>query len=227
MSGSGTRRPDTHDGPGGATPPRTWTATPSGLSLAITLVIALVIIGVIAGITLASYAGVSHPAPGSSNSSASAVYATEEPAATPTAPSASPTPAETATQYKTSAKQVTVADISNNPKGYLGVNITFQGVVLGFLQNTPGQIAGVNMQDPHDPNAIIQVQFTPYVTPASIHANDTLTIWGQGTGSIVSVNGVGQSIAEGAVNELYLSDVTSGYTDDHITDPQGYIAGGG
>jgi hypothetical protein len=196
--------------------------------LAITLGIAVVLFGIVAGLTLAAFAGGPPQTPISKLASGTQAQVSSAPTQAATSvPATTATPAQSPTQYKSAAKAVSVADIASNPNAYLGVDITFQGQVIGLLHNSTGAVAGVNLADPKDASAIMQVNFSPYVVLDKVHVNDTLTIWGQGTGSFISVNGAGKSLSEGAANELYLHDATSGYDDNTITDPQSYISGSG
>lgn len=194
-------------------------------SLAITFVIALALFGIVAGLALAAYAGVAPRNLGVVNSQlVQQPGPTQPPNATP---ALTPTPQVSPAQYKASAKSVTITDIAANPNSYLGASVTFKGQVVGLLKNSTGAIAGVDLADPNNQSAIIQVNYTPFVTPASVKVGDTLTIWGQGTGSFISINGLGSSFSEGAVNEIYLHDATSGYEDNGVTDPAAYISGSG
>jgi hypothetical protein len=66
-----------------------------------------------------------------------------------------------------------------------------------------------------------------WVAIQNIYAGDTSTVWCQGTGSFISINGLGKPYAEGAVNEIYLHDMTSGYSDNGVANPLGSINGAG
>jgi hypothetical protein len=224
MDGSGS--PSARDALSRGKPAMAKPATPR--DLAITLGIAVVLFGIVSGITLASFAGGSPATPISKLTSGTQAQTSPAPTqAATSAPAATATPAQSPAHYQSAAKPVSVAQIAQNPNSYLGVDITFQGRVIGLLHNATGAVAGVNLADLKDASAIIQVNFSPYVALDKVHVNDTLTIWGQGTGSFMSINGAGKSVAEGAANEVYLHDATSGYDDHAILDPQGYISGSG
>lgn len=224
MDGSGS--PSARDALRRGKPTVAKPATPR--ELAVTLGIAVVLFGIVSGLTLWAFADGSPATPISKLTSGT--QAQTSPTATQAAtsvPAATATLAQSSAQYKSAAKPVSVVDIAKNPNAYLGVDITFQGKVIGLLHNATGAVAGVNLADPKDASAIIQVNFSPYVALDKVHANDTLTIWGQGTGSFISINGAGKSVAEGAANEVYLHDATTGYDDHAILDPQSYISGSG
>lgn len=208
--------------PGKAEP--RWTATPTARDLAISFIVAVILGALTAGVILAVAAG---PRAALQSASDAAANALQTPATLPGQAPATPVAAESPTEYKAITRGVQISDIASAPNTYLGVSVNFTGVVTGFYHDSTGEVAGIDVMDPHNASAIIQVNYTPYVTADKIKVGDSVTIWGQGTGSIFSVKGAGTTAAEGAVNEIYLHDATSGYDDNGVTDPLAYINGGG
>ena len=169
------------------------------------------------GSTASNNGGV--PSSGATSSS----NATPEPTATSTLePTAVPT--ESAIEYRNSAKNVSVANLAKDPNSYKGQSVKFQAIILNFVQDSSGNTAGANVSDPNDYSSVIQIAFSPNLSVQDMNKNDTITVWGQGAGSFSGTNAFGATIQEGAVEELYLHDSTTGYNDNTITDPQSYAS---
>lgn len=163
------------------------------------------------------FSAVGHSTPNSSTTTSnqnSQVEAT----ATPVAPTDTPAPtidlAKVRADYKASATQVTIADIAKDPNYYKNLPITFTGTILNFVQDSSGNTSGANVSDPNDYSSFIQVVFSPFVEVQSINKGDTITVWGKGLGSYSGKNAFGGTINEGATQEVYMSDTTSGYVDE-------------
>ena len=143
---------------------------------------------------------------------------------TPPAPTATSAPQESAAQYKASATSVSVSDVSKNPNGYKGQTVEFTAVIANFVQDSSGNTAGANVDDPNDYSSVIQIAFTPSFDISKVNKGDTIEVWGQGLGSFSGTNAYGATITEGAVQEVYLVDSTTGYKDNSITDPASFTA---
>lgn len=145
----------------------------------------------------------------------------------PPAPTATPQPVESEAQYKASATSVTVADIAKDPNSYQGKSIHFTAVIANFVQDSNGNTAGANVDDPNDFSSVVQIAFTPSFSLTHVNKGDTIEVWGQGLGSFSGTNAFGATITEGGVQEVYLHDSTSGYSDNSITDPSSFVANSG
>jgi len=126
-------------------------------------------------------------------------------------------PAVVKANYKSGATDVTVSDIAKDPSYYKNLTVKFTGTILNFVQDSSGNTSGANVSDPND--SIIQVVFSPFVEIQSINKSDSITVWGKGLGSATGTNAFGGTIREGVVQEVYLNDTTSGYTDELDNNP--------
>ena len=137
---------------------------------------------------------------------------------------ATPAPTESAAQYRSAAKKVSVTDISKEPNSYTGKSVTFVGVLAYFIPDSNGNNAYADVVDPNDYSTDIVIQFSSTISLKHLNKGDTITVWGQGAGSqqFTTVGGGAKFI--GVVQELYLHDATSGYKDDSIKDPTQYIS---
>lgn len=165
---------------------------------------------------------------GSQSASAQSSYV-PAPADTPAptfteAPTVTPVPTESPARYKASATSVTVADMAKNPNGYKGKTITFTAVIANFVQDSSGNTAGANVADPNDYSSFVQIEFTPSFSLSHVNKGDTVEVWGQGLGAFQGTNAYGGTVTEGAIQEVYLHDSTTGYSDTSVTDPQSFIA---
>jgi hypothetical protein len=140
------------------------------------------------------------------------------------APTVTPVPTESPAQYKASATSVTVADIAKDPNAYKGKTIEFTAVIADFVQDSSGNTAGANVDDPNDYSSVVQIAFTPSFSLSKVNKGDTIEVWGQGSGAFTGTNAFGATITEGAVQEVYLHDSTTGYSDTTVTDPSSFAA---
>jgi hypothetical protein len=138
------------------------------------------------------------------------------------APTATPVPTESPAQYKASAKRVTVAEIAKDPNAYKRQTITFTAVIANFVQDSSGNTAGANVMDPNDYSSVVQIAFTPHFSLAKVNKGDTIVVWGKGLGAFSGTNAFGATITEGGVQEVYLDDSTSGYSDTSVTNPSSF-----
>lgn len=102
--------------------------------------------------------------------------------------------------------------------------MTFQAVVVNFVPDSNGNNAAANVADPNDYSTVVLIKFSTLLSVQKINKGDSITVWGQGDGSLTGTNAFGATIHEGAVQELYLHDSTTGYNDYNSTVPQTYVA---
>jgi|GEM_PF-5078484 hypothetical protein len=137
---------------------------------------------------------------------------TPAPTATMT-PTPTLSPAQIAARFKASTQQVTVADIAKDPNFYQGANIQFGAIILNFVQDSSGDTVGANVYDPNDETSVIQIVFSPLLDITQINRGDVINVWRQGLGAASGQNAFGANITEGVVQEFYLHDETTGYSD--------------
>lgn len=148
---------------------------------------------------------------------------TQSPTNTPV-PTAPPQPTESPARYRSTATAVTVSDIAKDPNAYKGQTITFKGVIANFVQDSSGNTAGANVDDPNDYSSVVQIAFTPGFSLNQVNKGDTIEVWGAGLGAFSGTNAFGATITEGGVREVYLHDFTSGYSDNSVSDPASFAA---
>lgn len=165
----------------------------------------------------------SNPTSGQSSGQSAAARSTDTPMPTDT-PAPTPVPTESPARYKASAHPVTVADLAKDPNAYKGKPVKFTAVISDFVQDSSGNTAGANVEDPNDYSSVVQIAFTPSFSLAHVNKGDTIEVWGQGLGAFTGTNAFGATITEGAVQEVYLHDYTSGYSDTTVTDPSSFVA---
>ncbi len=154
--------------------------------------------------------------------SSASTQQTQAPTPTPTpTPTLKPTPVPTQSpaQYKASATRVTVADIAKDPSSYKGKTVDFTATIVDFVQNSSGVTAGANVADPNDYSSFVQIIFSPGFSVKGVNKYDTVQVWGPGLGSFTGQNAYGGTIQEAGVQELYLYDSTTGYSDNSVKDP--------
>lgn len=160
---------------------------------------------------------------GSGNSMNSNNNSTSTATQTPALPTGTPEPtkdpARVKADYKANAQSVTVADIAKDPNYYKGLPVTFTGTILNFVQDSSGNTSGANVSDSNNYSSIIQVIFSPFVEIQSMNKGDSIIVWGKGKGSFTGKNAFGGTVQEGAVQEIYLNDRTSGYIDELDSNP--------
>jgi hypothetical protein len=119
--------------------------------------------------------------------------------------------------YKAATQPVTIAQLANVPSQYKGKHLTVSGTIYNFLQDAKGNTTALNLFD--GTSSDIQVLFSKTLAPAQMNKGDTIVVWGTGTGTIVTTNALGGVINESTVQEVYLYDSTTGYTDYVSTAP--------
>jgi hypothetical protein len=126
-----------------------------------------------------------------------------------------PTPPTTVSEdsYKSSAQQVTISQLVNNPLNYDGSAVTFTGTVVNFLQDSSGATTAMNVNDPNDITSIVYVQFSPTADPTQMNKNDSVQIWGDGIGTTQGPNAFGATVNVSSVQERYLTDTSTNYND--------------
>ena len=122
------------------------------------------------------------------------------------------------------ATSVTISSIAKDPNAYKGQTIMFKAVIANFVQDSSGNTAGANVDDPNDFSSVAQIAFTPGFSLNHVNKGDTIEVWGEGLGSFSGTNAFGATITEGAVQEVYLHDLTSGYSDNSVSDPASFVA---
>jgi hypothetical protein len=157
----------------------------------------------------------SQPSPSASTSTP-----TTQPApTTTTAPPPTPQQIQSGivSAYKAATQPVTIAQLANVPSQYKGKHLTVSGTIYNFLQDAKGNTTALNLFD--GTSSDIQVLFSKTLAPAQMNKGDTIVVWGTGTGTIVTTNALGGVINESTVQEVYLYDSTTGYTDYVSTAP--------
>jgi hypothetical protein len=114
---------------------------------------------------------------------------------------------------------VTVSQQVNSPSTYDGTSVTFQATIVNFLQDSSGDTTAMNVSDPNDVTSELYVQLSLYADVTQMNKGDTITIWGDGQGTVSGKNAFGGTITEAAVTEVYLTDTTTGYVDASDPNP--------
>jgi hypothetical protein len=120
---------------------------------------------------------------------------------------------ENAAQYRHDASPITVSNLAKDPNAYKGRNVTFQAVILNFIQDSSGNTNGANVSDPNGNFSVVQIIFSPSLSVQKVNQGDTITVWGQVAGTFAETNAFGATIHEGVVQESYLDDSTANYSD--------------
>jgi hypothetical protein len=76
----------------------------------------------------------------------------------------------------------------------------------------------MNVDDPNDYSSAY-VNLSSYIDLSKVNQDDTVQIWGSGLGILTGKNGFGADINVAGVNESYLLDMTTGYSDDANPSP--------
>lgn len=138
----------------------------------------------------------------------------------PTAPTPTPTPlAVVIANYKQRCESLSVSQIANDPAVYQGSDVTFQGTIVKFVQDSSGNATGIDVSDPNNPLSIIYVELV-LADPTQLNDGDTVTVWGKDTGVISGTNAFGATVTNASVEEMYLTDSTDGYVDAQAPYPQ-------
>jgi hypothetical protein len=180
----------------------------TGLSVAALLVVALA--G--CGSTPRSTGGTSHY--GATSTTAPISQATE--------PVVHPPAGEAA--YKAAAQAVTTGELVNGPvnaPGYsVGLIVTFSGVIQSVLSNSTGQASGLILDDSASTSTICirlssEATSLKETTPNFMTVKDAVTVWGEwdGPASVASYP-AGSTMYPAVVSEMYLTDTTTGQSDD-------------
>jgi hypothetical protein len=126
--------------------------------------------------------------------------------------------------YKDAAQAVTIQQLVdgrvNAPSFSIGTIVTFTGVIQTILSNGAGQASGLIIDDPTSSVTICvrlsaRARTADQSTPNFMKATDTVTIWGEwlGPASVVS-SPSGSTMYPAVVSEMYLTDTTTGRSDD-------------
>ncbi len=172
------------------------------------VVVALLIIG---GVTIAASGSKAKPTNTSSTGSGSG----SSTGLTVNLPTTSPPKphAQVVADYKASAQQVTLANLQKDPNAYKGKVITFTTTITKFLQDSSGNTGAMNVDDPNDFSSAY-VNLSSYIDLSKLNKDDTVQIWGTGLGILSGKNAFGGDVNVPGVNETYLLDATTGYSDD-------------
>ena len=147
---------------------------------------------------------------------------TPAPTPVPTlAPTAVPTEsqAQIVAGYESSCQSVTVTQMANDPSTYKGSSVTFPATIVDFVQDSSGNTTAMNVSDPNDATSLVLVQLSPTAEIGKMNKGDSITVWGDGSGSMTGTNSYGGTIHEATVNEVYLTDHATGYQDDSDPNP--------
>jgi hypothetical protein len=133
------------------------------------------------------------------------------------------TPAAEAS-YKNSAEVVTIEQLVdgriNAPTFSVGTVVTFSGTIERFLHYSSGKVSGLVLKDATSP-AVIYVRLSERATAADSEAPnfmdpmDVVTVWGNWQAD-ASVDNFppGPTTYSGVVEEVFLSDLTTGTSDN-------------
>ena len=123
-------------------------------------------------------------------------------------------PTTTQADVVSGAQQVTVSQLVNDPSQYNGSDVTFQGTIVNFLQDSSGNTGAMNVADPNDGTSVVYIDLTQGSADVSqMSKGDSITIWGVGAGTTSTKNAFGGSINVSVITEAQLDDTTSNYTD--------------
>jgi len=135
---------------------------------------------------------------------------------TTTAPVTSPQPQATSGvvyQYESATTATTVAQLAANPAAYAGRSVAFTAVIAAFVLDSSGGAMAMYVSEPATPTTVVLVQLSQSDDVTRINTGDTVVIWGDATGRVNYANTIGQPADVTNVNQVYLSDRTSGYQD--------------
>jgi len=159
-------------------------------------------------------AGSSGPA-GTTSTPGATPSPAQAPSSTP-APTPAPTPQATSGvvyEYEHSTTPTTVAQLATDPTATAGSRVAFTGVIVAFATDSSGGATAMYVSTPGAPSQVVLVQLSPYDEVTRITTGDTVVIWGDATGRVIYENTVGQPTEVTNVDQVYLSDETSGYQD--------------
>lgn len=128
-------------------------------------------------------------------------------------PTATPTPIPyDANGFPQDYQTVTVANLAKVPSAYDGKTIYFTCTVGSFAKNSSGDATAINCTDPNDFGSIVQIDASGWDL-TKINQDDTIRVYGSGTGAASGQNAYGGTVTEATVMGLYINDITSGYND--------------
>ena len=122
-------------------------------------------------------------------------------------------------QYETGAAATSVAQLAADPAGGAGRRVVFTGVIAAFAVDGSGGAVAMYVRDPSSPSTVVLVQLSQYDEVTRIDTGDTVVVWGDATGRVTYANSVGQPTDVTNVDEMYLTDRTSGYQDTGASSP--------
>lgn len=136
---------------------------------------------------------------------------TEIPIPTDT-PMPSLTPKQMFSEFQKSAKSVTIAQLYKTPNSYQGEDLLFTCDVSSFPKDENGDVAAINCFDQSGSGANVQIGIGTDVDVTQINENDTLRVYGVGSGAIKGTNAYGGAITTAGALGMYLDDLTTGYS---------------
>ncbi|HEY5108667.1 MAG TPA: hypothetical protein VII96_03560 [Acidimicrobiales bacterium] len=116
-------------------------------------------------------------------------------------------------QYESATTATTVAQLAANPAAYAGRSVAFTAVIAAFVLDSSGGAMAMYVSEPATPTTVVLVQLSQSDDVTRINTGDTVVIWGDATGRVNYANTIGQPADVTNVNQVYLSDRTSGYQD--------------
>ncbi len=122
-------------------------------------------------------------------------------------------------QYESGTTPTSVAALAADPAATAGKGVAFTGVITQFAVDSTGGATAMYVSDPGAPTPVVLVQISVYDDPTQLNIGDTVVIWGDAAGDVDFENTVGEPTDVSEVEEVYLSDRTSGYQDTADPDP--------
>jgi hypothetical protein len=111
-----------------------------------------------------------------------------------------------------------MANLQKDPNAYQGKIVTFTASISKFLQDSSGNTGAMNVSNQSDFSSVY-VNLSPYIDLSKVNVDDTVQIWGEGLGMLSGQNAFGGTVNVAGVNEVYLLDTTTGYSDDTNLNP--------
>jgi hypothetical protein len=115
--------------------------------------------------------------------------------------------------YERATTPTTVADLAADPGSFADRNVAFTGVIKTFVVDGSGGALAMYVSEPTSPSTVVLIQLSEYDDVTRIDTGDTVVIWGGATGRVDYANTLGQPTFVTNVDEMYLTDRTSGYQD--------------
>ena len=129
-----------------------------------------------------------------------------------TSPSTTQAPQQTPAQYEASAAQIGISQLVNDPSAYNGQVVAFSGTIANFLQDDSGNTTAMNLYDGTDPTSVVYVQLANSADVTQMSKGDNVEVFGVGEGSVSGKNSFGGTVNQAAVTEVYINDLTNGYS---------------